>query len=57
MFRNSIIFQGIAARYANRQASSPQAFQVGQEMGPCAEICRGLVEEARGFVGSTKSKL
>lgn len=57
MFRNAIIFQGIAARYATRQASSPQAFQVGQEMAPCAEIARGLVEEARGFVGPKRSKL
>jgi aminoglycoside phosphotransferase (APT) family kinase protein len=57
MFRNTIIFQGIAARYATRQASSPQAFEVGQETVPSAEICRGLVEEARGFVGSSKAKL
>jgi aminoglycoside phosphotransferase (APT) family kinase protein len=51
MFRNCIIFQGIAARYAVRQASSLQAKQVGQEMAPMAEICRGLVEEAQGLVG------
>jgi len=57
MFRNCIIFQGIAARYATRQASSEQAFQVGQEVTPCAEIARGLVEEARGFVGPKKAKL
>jgi aminoglycoside phosphotransferase (APT) family kinase protein len=52
MFRNCIIFQGISARYAVRQASSAQAKQVGQEVYPVAEICRGLVEEARGYVGS-----
>ncbi|KAF2430460.1 aminoglycoside phosphotransferas-like protein [Tothia fuscella] len=57
MFRNCIIFQGIAARFATRQASSTEAFKVGQEMEPCAEIARGLVEEARGFVGPKKSKL
>lgn len=51
MFRNSIIFQGIAARYAVRQASSAQAKKVGEEMGPMAEVCIGLIEEARGFVG------
>jgi aminoglycoside phosphotransferase (APT) family kinase protein len=51
MFRNCIIFQGIAARYAVRQASSLQAKEVGQEMIPMAEICRGLVEEAQGLVG------
>jgi aminoglycoside phosphotransferase (APT) family kinase protein len=57
MFRNAIIFQGIAARYAQRQASSAQAFQVGQEMGPSAEIARGLVEEAKGLVGDVRSRL
>jgi aminoglycoside phosphotransferase (APT) family kinase protein len=58
MFRNSIIFQGIAARYAVRQASSPQAKKVGEEMEPVAEVCRGLVEEARGFVGeATRARL
>jgi len=52
MFRNCIIYQGIAARYAVRQASSAQAKEVGMEMFPAAEICRGLVEEAKGYVGS-----
>jgi aminoglycoside phosphotransferase (APT) family kinase protein len=51
MFRNCIIFQGIAARYATRQASSAEAKQVGQEMVPMAQICAGLVEEAHGLVG------
>ena len=31
LFRDSIIFQGIAARYAARQASSASAFEYGQE--------------------------
>lgn len=57
MFRNAIIFQGIAARYAQRQASSAQAYQYGQEMGPIAEIARGLVEEAQGYVGDVRSRL
>jgi aminoglycoside phosphotransferase (APT) family kinase protein len=47
MFRDSIIFQGIAARYAKRQASSAQAKQVGEEMKPAAEICWSLIKEAR----------
>jgi len=51
MFRNAIIFQGIKARFAVRQASSAKAEEVGREMEPVAEVCRGLVEEARGFVG------
>lgn len=58
MFRNSIIFQGIAARYAVRQASSAQAKKVGEEMGPMAEVCVGLIEEARGLVGqATRARL
>jgi aminoglycoside phosphotransferase (APT) family kinase protein len=57
MFRNAIIFQGIAARYAQRQASSAQAYTVGQEMAPSAEIARGLVEEAKGYVGDVRSRL
>ena len=57
MFRDCVIFQGIGARYAVRQASSPKAKQVGEEMVPCAEIARGLVEEARGVIGSAKERL
>lgn len=57
MFRDCIIFQGIAARYAVRQASSPKAKQVGEETAPCAEICLGLVEEARGLSGAAKAML
>jgi aminoglycoside phosphotransferase (APT) family kinase protein len=53
MYRNCVIYQGIAARYAQRQASSAQAKEVGQEMYPAAEICRGLVEEAHGLVGAS----
>jgi len=48
MWRDSVIFQGIAARYAVRQASSEQAKKVGQEMKPAAEICWKLVEQAKG---------
>jgi len=57
MFRDCIIFQGIGARYAVRQASSPKAKQVGEEMFPCAEIARGLVEEAKGITGAAKVRL
>jgi aminoglycoside phosphotransferase (APT) family kinase protein len=48
MWRDSVIFQGIASRYAVRQASSEKAKRVGEEMGPVAEICWELVERARG---------
>ncbi|KAF2492437.1 kinase-like protein [Lophium mytilinum] len=47
MWRDSVIFQGIAARYAVRQASSEQAKKVGEEMKPAAEICWKLVEQAK----------
>jgi aminoglycoside phosphotransferase (APT) family kinase protein len=47
MWRDSIIFQGIASRYAVRQASSLEAKKVGMEMGPAAEICWELVRRAK----------
>ncbi|KAF2653499.1 APH-domain-containing protein [Lophiostoma macrostomum CBS 122681] len=47
MWRDSIIFQGIASRYAVRQASSEQAKKVGEEMVPAAEICWELVQRAK----------
>ena len=43
IFRGSIICQGIAARYAVRQASSAAAYEVGQQMFPYAQILRELV--------------
>ncbi|KAF9732363.1 aminoglycoside phosphotransferase [Paraphaeosphaeria minitans] len=55
MFRDSIIFQGIASRYAVRQASSLEAKKVGEEMRPCADICWELVRSARG--GGQRAKL
>ncbi|KAF2186713.1 phosphotransferase enzyme family protein [Zopfia rhizophila CBS 207.26] len=56
MWRDSIIFQGIAARYAVRQASSEQAKKVGEEMVPTAEICWELVQRAKG-AGKVRSGL
>jgi aminoglycoside phosphotransferase (APT) family kinase protein len=44
-YRSAIIMQGIAARYALRQASSEQAKSYGQMMKPYAEIAWDLVEE------------
>ena len=43
-FRNSVIMQGIAARYAQRQASSEKAKEVGDLMGPYGEFTWGLAE-------------
>jgi len=47
LFRDSIIFQGIAARYATRQASSASAKEYGQEREPFARMAWQKVEEAR----------
>jgi hypothetical protein len=44
MFRNSVIMQGIKARYALRQASSAQAKEVGSHMAPLGEFTWELVE-------------
>jgi aminoglycoside phosphotransferase (APT) family kinase protein len=44
-YRLAIIMQGIAARYALRQASSAQAQEYGQMMKPYAEIAWELVQE------------
>lgn len=56
MFRDSIIFQGIAARYAARQASSASAKEYGNERGPFAEMAWEKVGEAKAKLG-TQSKL
>jgi hypothetical protein len=37
MFRDSIIYQGIAGRYAVLQAISNEAWKAGQEMGFVAD--------------------
>lgn len=44
MFRNGVIMQGIAARYALRQASSEKAKEIGDLMGPFGEFSWGLIE-------------
>lgn len=56
MFRDSIIFQGIASRYAVRQASSLEAKRVGEEMGPASEICWELIRRAKES-GRTRANL
>ncbi|KAF2013911.1 APH-domain-containing protein [Aaosphaeria arxii CBS 175.79] len=48
MWRDAIIFQGIASRYAVRQASSEQAKRVGEERGPSAEMAWELVGRVKG---------
>lgn len=56
MWRDSIIFQGIASRYAVRQASSLEAKKVGMEMRPAAEICWELIRRVREG-GESKARL
>ncbi|KAK3118001.1 hypothetical protein LTR53_000037 [Teratosphaeriaceae sp. CCFEE 6253] len=47
LFRDAIIFQGIAARYAVRQASNAKAMVYGRERGPFAEMAWGMVRGVR----------
>ena len=54
-YRSAIIMQGIAARYALRQASSAQAQSYGSQMRPYAEIAWELVDEFKR--GHEKAKL
>ena len=44
-YRSAVIMQGIAARYALRQASSTKAQEYGSMMKPFAEIAWDLVQE------------
>ncbi|PHH61938.1 hypothetical protein CDD82_2068 [Ophiocordyceps australis] len=46
LFKMAAVFQGIAARYAQRQASSAQAKQVGEMRRPTAELAWKLAQEA-----------
>ena len=47
MFRTTCIFQGIAARYALRQASSALAKEIGKQRLPMAELTWKYVQIAR----------
>ncbi|PHH60075.1 hypothetical protein CDD81_2161 [Ophiocordyceps australis] len=53
VFKLAGVFQGIAARYALRQASSAQARQVGEMRGATAELAWRLAQEA----GANKARL
>jgi aminoglycoside phosphotransferase (APT) family kinase protein len=55
-YRACIIMQGIAARYAARQASSPQAAQYGAQMKPFAEVAWSLIGQQKAL-SAGKSKL
>ena len=47
IFRNGVIMQGIAARYALRQASSAKAKEHGEKMGPFGELGWKMIQEVR----------
>jgi len=59
IFRGSIIFQGIAARYAMRQASSAKAVEVGKLMNPFGLMAWDLVQTCKkeGRAQESKAKL
>ena len=56
-FRNSVIMQGIAARYALRQASSAKAKDYAVQMGPFAEFAWSLIEMLKADGFGQKAKL
>ena len=56
-FRNSVVMQGIAARYALRQASSAQAHEIGGLMGPYGEFSWGLIERWKEKAARKGAKL
>ena len=57
VFRNSVIMQGIAARYAMRQASSEKAQEYAAQMGPFGEFAWSLVQQLQQAIISEKAKL
>ncbi|MCJ1350395.1 MAG: hypothetical protein MMC33_000376 [Icmadophila ericetorum] len=60
MFRNMVIMQGIAARYALRTASSARAKAVGESHGSFADFTWSLVEKLKGELrgkGKGRAKL
>ncbi|KAL3469641.1 kinase-like domain-containing protein [Aspergillus californicus] len=48
LFRLSIIYQGIAARYAARQATSTKARELGRAMYPCAALAKRVIRQIEG---------
>jgi len=56
-YRACIIFQGIAARYAVRQASSERAKENGAHMRPYAEISWNSIAEYKAELEQRKAKL
>lgn len=57
LFRNSVIMQGIAARYALGQASSAKAEEYATQMAPFGEFAWSLVERLKIEQSSSVVKL
>ena len=57
VFRNSVIMQGIAARYALRQASSERAQEYAAQMGPFGDFAWSLVRRLQEEATTEKAKL
>lgn len=57
VFRNSVIMQGIAARYALRQASSEKAKEYAAQMGPFGQFAWDLLQRFKEEDGMGKAKL
>ena len=56
-FRNGVIMQGIAARYAQRQASSEKANEIGHLMKPYGEFSWGLIKRWKEKAAKDTAKL
>lgn len=57
VFRNGVVMQGIAARYALRQASSEKAREHGGTMGPYGDFAWSLVAMLKEKDARAKAKL
>lgn len=57
MFRSGVVMQGIAARYALRQATSQRAKEHGGKMKAFGEYAWGLREAVEGKAAQAKAKL
>ena len=56
-FRNGVIMQGIAARYALRQASSEKAKEIGDLMRPYGDFSWGLIERWKSKEAKERARL
>lgn len=57
VFRNSVIMQGIAARYATRQASSARAGEYAAQLKPFGEFAWSLVDRLMQQLPQKQAKL